>query len=84
MQSSMFDGYRRRVVIPLVKQSYLDQVPLPRFNPTFIINGTAVVLHPLEAVSVATSTLGKYVQPLADEGQRIIAAMYELITRAHG
>lgn len=84
LQSSIFDDYRRRVVIPLVKQSYLGEVRLPRFNPTFIIVGTPVVLHPLEIVSVATSTLGKFVQSLADEGQRIIDAMDELITRAHG
>lgn len=84
VQSSIFDDYRRRVVIPLVKQSYLDQVPFPRFNPTFIIEGTPVVLHPLEIVSVATSALGKFVQSLADEDQRVIDAMDELITRAHG
>lgn len=84
VQSSIFDDYRRRVVIPLVKQSYLDQVPFPRFNPTFIIEGTPVVLHPLEIVSVATSALGKFVKSLADEDQRVIDAMDELITRAHG
>jgi hypothetical protein len=48
VQSAIFDGYKRRVVVPLVKKSYLDKVTLPRFNPTFIIEGTAVVLHPLE------------------------------------
>lgn len=84
VQSSIFDDYRRRVVIPLVKHSYLDQVPLPRFNPTFIVEGTPVVLHPLETVSVATDALGKFVQSLRDEGQRIIDAMDELTTRAHG
>lgn len=84
VQSSIFDDYRRRVVIPLVKQSYLGQVPFPRFNPTFVIEGTPVVLHPLEIVSVATSALGRCVQSLADESQRIIDAMDELTTRAHG
>jgi len=84
VQSSIFDEYRRRVVIPLVKQSYLDQVPFPRFNPTFIIEGTPVVLHPLEVVSVATSALGEFVRSIADESQRIIDAMDELVTRAHG
>lgn len=84
VQSSIFDDYRRRVVIPLVKQSYLDQVPFPRFNPTFIVEDTPVVLHPLEIVSVATSSLGRFVQSLAQEDQRIIDALDELITRAHG
>lgn len=84
VQSSLFDDYRRRVVIPLVKQSYLQQIPFPRFNPTFVIEGTPVVLHPLEIVSVATSSLGKCVQSLADESHRIVDAMDELITRIHG
>ncbi len=84
VQSAVFDDYRRRVVIPLVKQSSLDQVPYPRFNPTFIVEGAAVVLHPLEIVSVATSALGEFVQSLAEQNQRIIDALDELITRAHG
>ncbi|MBX3705156.1 MAG: CcdB family protein [Pseudomonadales bacterium] len=84
VQSSIFDDYRRRVVVPLVKQSYLDQVPFSRFNPSFIVESTPVVLHPLEVVSVATNAWGKFVQSLAHEGQRIIDAMEELITRAHG
>jgi toxin CcdB len=28
VQSSIFDDYRRRVVVPLVKKSYLDSVEL--------------------------------------------------------
>jgi toxin CcdB len=59
VQSAIFDGYRRRVVVPLVKKSYLDKVTLPRFNPTFTIEDTAVVLHPLELVSIATDKLGE-------------------------
>ena len=52
-QSRLFDSYRRRVVIPLVRKAELGQVPDPRLNPTFKINGIVVVLHPLEIVSVA-------------------------------
>lgn len=84
VQSAIFDGYKRRVVVPLVKKSYLDKVALPRFNPTFIIEDVPVVLHPLEIVSVAKDKLGKFVQSLGDEGQQIIDALDELITRAHG
>jgi toxin CcdB len=84
VQSSIFDGYKRRVVVPLVKKSYLDQVPFPRFNPSFVVEGTPVVLHPLELVSVATNRLGKRVQSLVEESQLIIDALDELITRAHG
>ncbi|MFC4308481.1 CcdB family protein [Steroidobacter flavus] len=84
VQSALFDGYKRRVVVPLVKKSQLDKIALPRFNPTFNIEGTAVVLHPLELVSVATDKLGKVVHSLAEESQQIIDALDELITRAHG
>ena len=84
IQSSIFDDYRRRVVIPLVKKSYLSSVSLPRLNPTFEIEGASVVLHPFEVVSVARNRLGQFVLSLADEGQQIIDALDELITRAHG
>lgn len=84
VQSSIFDNYKRRVVVPLVKKSHLDKVSHPRFNPTFVIEKTSVVLHPLEIVSVAKETLGKCVQSLADEGHQIIDALDELITQAHG
>ena len=84
VQSSIFDDYRRRVVIPLVNKSYLDSVSLPRLNPTFEIEKTAVVLNPFEIVSVAQNRLGPFVQSLADQGQQIIESLDELITRAHG
>ena len=58
VQSSIFDDYRRRVVIPLVDKSYLDSVSLARLNPTFEIEETSVVLNPFEIVSVATSKKG--------------------------
>ena len=84
VQSAVFDDYRRRVVVPLVRKSYLDSVSLPRLNPTFEIEGTSVVLNPFEMVSVARNKLGPLVQSLANEGQQIIDALDELLTRAHG
>ncbi len=83
VQSSLFDDYRRRVVIPLVRKSYLEAVLLPRFNPTFKIEKTEVVLHPFEMVSVDVENLGPLVASLADCGQQIIEAVDALITRAH-
>ena len=85
VQSSLFDSYRRRVVVPLVRRSTLnssvaiDDLPL---NPVFTIERLEVVLHPLEIVSVATEQLGKKVGSLAKEGDRIVGAMDELFTRA--
>lgn len=83
IQSRIFDGYRRRVVVPLVKKSLFGQVTHARFNPSFVIRRTHVVLHPLEIVSVPTSALGKPIGSLAAEGARIIEAIDALLTRAY-
>ncbi len=85
VQSSLFDTYRRRVVVPLVRRRTLDRsaafldTPL---NPVFTIKGITVVLHPLEMVSIALDQLGEKVSTLASEGERIVAAIDELLTRA--
>ncbi len=83
VQSSLYDDYRRRVVVPLVSKSSLGKVASSRFNPTFRIKGMAVVLHPLEIVSVAKENLGEKVGSLAEEGDEVIAALDELLTRWH-
>lgn len=84
VQSSLYDRYRRRVVIPLVLrgklESFAASVYLP-LNPVFKIEGVDVVLHPLEIVSVATPQLGKKAGTLAKDGGRIISAADELLTR---
>jgi toxin CcdB len=81
VQSTLFDNYRRRVVVPLVKASAVGKIANPRFNPTFKIGNSTVVLHPLETVSVAVENLGKPVGSLAPEADRIIGAMDELLLR---
>lgn len=85
VQSSLYDSYRRRVVIPLVRRSSLDRsaafVDTP-LNPVFTVKGVKVVLHPLEVVSIAIEQLGEKVATLAQEGDRITGAMDELLTRA--
>jgi toxin CcdB len=83
VQSTLYDDYRRRVVVPLVDKSSLGKVTNPRFNPTFRIKGRSVVLHPLEIVSVAKENLGELVASLKEEGDKIIAALDELLTRWH-
>jgi len=55
----------------------------PRFNPTFRIKGQSVVLHPLEMVSVAKENLGEQVGSLEEDGDKIIVALDELLTRWH-
>ena len=85
VQSSIFDSYRRRVVIPLVRRSHLDNAAVlvvSPLNPAFTVEGLEVVLHPLEIVSVAVSQIGEKVTALAQEGDRITGALDELLTRA--
>jgi toxin CcdB len=82
VQSSQFDDYRRRVVVPLVRKSAIGKISHSSFNPSFKIRGTPVVLHPLEIVSVPLSQLGDFVESLSAESQQIIAALDELLSRA--
>jgi toxin CcdB len=82
VQSSQFDNYRRRVVVPLVRAAAIGPVGFASFNPTFKIRNTAVVLHPLEIVSIPVDQLGARIGSLADQGQQIITALDELFSRA--
>lgn len=82
VQSAQFDNYRRRAVVPLVRASTLGKVSHATFNPTFKIRGTSVVLHPLEIVSIPVDKLGALVGSLSDQGELIVAALDELLTRA--
>ena len=82
VQSAQFDSYRRRVVVPLVRATALGKIQYAGFNPTFKIRGTAVVLHPLEIVSIPIDQLGETVGSLRDDSQSIVAALDELLTRA--
>lgn len=56
---------------------------VPRFNPTFEIEDTQVVLHPLEIVSIDVGNLGAFVSSIAESGQQIVDAIDALVTRAH-
>lgn len=87
VQSSLFDGYRRRVVVPLVLRSALpagSKIAGTRMNPLFKIKGQSLVLHPLDMVSVAIDRLGPCVGSLADQGQVVADALDELLTRSWG
>lgn len=81
VQSSLFDAFRRRVVVPLVRKSLLGPIHQPRLNPSFTVKGTAVVLHPLEIVSVPIEKLGKPVASLASHGARISDALDQVLSR---
>ena len=83
VQSSLYDDYRRRVVVPLVNKASIGKITNARLNPTFRIKGIPVVLHPLEVVSVARTNLGAKVDSLAEEADQIISALDEMLTRWH-
>ena len=87
VQSSLYDRYRRRMVVPLLLRSALPSqgaVVGSRMNPVFQVAQTEVVLHPLDMVSVAVDQLGDYVATLAEQGQFISDALDELLTRSLG
>lgn len=87
VQSSLFDGYCRRVVVPLVRRTALPagaSAAGSRMNPEFLIEDIAVVLHPLDMVSVAIDQLGAHVTSAAASGQAIADALDELLTRSWG
>lgn len=81
VQSRRFDRARRRVVIPLVLESMMPSAE-PRLNPGFDIEGTKVVLNPFQIVSVAVDRLGDRIVSLKNDGDRVIAAIDLVITRA--
>jgi toxin CcdB len=81
VQSRRFELSRRRIVIPLVLQSELPSVDA-RLHPGFDIEGIRVVLEPLQIVSMAADRLGEHVTSLSNEGDRIIAAIDLVISRA--
>ena len=85
VQSSLFNGYRRRMVVPLVLRTALPggtSAVGSRLNPGFLIENIAVVLHPLDMVSVAIDQLGEHVASLADSSQSIADALDEVLTRS--
>lgn len=84
VQSSLYDAYRRRVVVPLVRKSALGKISNPRFNPSFKIENVQLVLHPLEIVSIPVDQLGEFVKSLSAEANRITDALDELLTQAWG
>ncbi|BBL71966.1 CcdB family protein [Methylogaea oryzae] len=81
VQSSMYDGYRRRVVVPLADKALLGAVSDGGFNPSFTIENSEVVLHPLEIVSIPKEQLGPWVASLAEEGEAILQALDQLLSR---
>jgi toxin CcdB len=83
IQSRRFDGLGRRVVMPLVLRSRAF-VTEERLNPVFQIDGLDVVLNPLEVFSISLDQLGTKIGSLAEEGDRVIAALDLVISQGWG
>jgi toxin CcdB len=83
VQSQRFDASARRVIAPLLLADKLQSTE-PSLTPKFVIEGQDVVLNPLQLASVPTDQLGEKVCSLADDSDRIIAAIDLLISRAWG
>ncbi len=87
VQSALFDRYKRRVVVPLVRRNALPGTAPSvgsRMNPMLQVAGETLVLHPLDMVSVDLSQLGDYAGSLTDQGPAIADALDELLTRSWG
>ena len=84
VQSALYDSYRRRVVVPLVRRTVLGEAALKasRINPVFTIEEIELVLHPLELVSVALDQLGEKVGDLQEHAAAIAEALNEVCTRS--
>ena len=87
VQSTLFDGYRRRMVVPLRRRAALPKqsaMASSRMNPIFRIEEIEVILHPLDMASVAVDQLGEHVGSLSEHGQAIADVLDELLTRSWG
>ena len=87
VQSALFDGYRRRKVVPLRRRAALPKQPAmasSRIIPVFRIEKIAVTLRSLDMASVAVEQIGERVGSLTEHGQAIADALDELLTRSWG
>lgn len=84
VQSSQFDGYPRRLVIPLARFGEAAARRHPDLTPRIAIAGDVLYLDPLQLQTVPVSALGPAIASLAEDSDRIIKAIDAVITRAWG
>lgn len=82
VQSPSLGGYHRRMVVPLVLRTALQDIHHPTLNPLFVIEQKQCVLHPLEMVSVPASKLGPPLHSLSGHASTLMDAIDMLISRA--
>ncbi|MGK7865810.1 CcdB family protein [Falsiroseomonas sp. E2-1-a20] len=86
LQSALFDHLRTRLVAPLVDSAAAAAAGYPRRTPRFRVAGQEVTLDVLQTAAIPRAALGPVVGSLADDNDatRIVAAVDEAISRAHG
>jgi len=84
-QSSQFDNYRRRVVVPLVRAREIGpQTVLRTFNPLFTVWRMKASCLLLESFLLSPRSTGCSGRLAGDSAQGIIEALDELLTRRRG
>jgi toxin CcdB len=79
-QSDLLDHLPRRFVVPLLPEEDSGLRSVGRLTPVFEINGERLVLATVLAGSAPVKELGSPIASLADERDRIIAALDMLIS----
>jgi hypothetical protein len=77
-QRERYDDSRYRVVVPLILRTELRMTD-KYLNPAFMIEGTEVVMDPIQTASIPVASLGPKVDNLAKSHTIIIRAIDELI-----
>ena len=80
IQSERYESTRYRVSVPLVPRGELATID-STLNPTFTIEGMAVVMDPLQIVTIPVKSLGPKVDNLDQSHLTIIRAIDALIAQ---
>ena len=81
VQSNRFLASSRSVVVPLLNAEMFRQ-PDRDVGPHFVVEGTKVVLDPLQITNVPARVLEPVVASLEADDDRIVNAMDALLSRA--
>jgi len=86
VQSSRFDGVPTRLAAPLIELPQGSPLRAPPHLPRFLVLGRALVLDMLQLQSIPRRALGLAIASLADDdsAMRIVSALDEVTSRAHG
>lgn len=74
VQGDRWTDRAHRVVVPLVLASEVEYRD-PTLNPDFVIDGTPVILNPLQVATIPTRVLGPAIANLDREHIRVIGAI---------